>query len=402
MRPMILVRVLLLRNRWLTLSFILLTAVAVAIGLAITTQERALRKSAARAAEPFDIIVAAPGSHTDVLLSSVFLRTRTLELLPPHVMSKVMAHPAVAFAAPMGFGDNWEGHPVVGTTADLVRRVARGEALQGRMFVAHGEAIVGAAVPLTIGQTFAAEHGTGHDEHDVGGDHGTSFEVVGKLPPTGTPWDKAVIIPIEAMWEQHGLPTGHPKGSEQIGAPFDPAHLPGVPLIVVEPKTLADAYGLRSLFRTNASTAFFPAETLVSLFPYLADIRALMSVMATGTQVLVFGCVLLSLLILLGTHRPLFATLRALGAPRRYVLLVVWLTATIVVATGCLLGLALGQGLSVLVSRSVAAQTSLILSPLFGWPEVVTTLLLIMLAALLALVPALSLYRIPAAEALRQ
>ena len=71
MKPFPLVRVLLLRNRWLTLAFILLTAVAVAVGLAITTQERALRKSSAHAAEPFDIIVAAPGSQTDVLLSSV-------------------------------------------------------------------------------------------------------------------------------------------------------------------------------------------------------------------------------------------------------------------------------------------------------------------------------------------
>ena len=62
MRPFPLVRVLLLRNRWLTFSFILLAAVAVAVGLAITTQERALRKCSARAAEPFDIIVAAPGS----------------------------------------------------------------------------------------------------------------------------------------------------------------------------------------------------------------------------------------------------------------------------------------------------------------------------------------------------
>ena len=131
MNPFPLVRVLLLRNCWLTLAFILLAAVAV--GLAITTQERALRKSSARAAEPFDIIVATPGSQTDVLLSSVFLRTGTLELLPPQVTARLMAHPGVSFAAPMGFGDNWQGHPVVGTTADLVKRVARGGPLQGHL-----------------------------------------------------------------------------------------------------------------------------------------------------------------------------------------------------------------------------------------------------------------------------
>jgi putative ABC transport system permease protein len=187
-----------------------------------------------------------------------------------------------------------------------------------------------------------------------------------------------------------------------VGAPFDASRLPGVPVLVVEPKTLADAYGLRSLFRTNASTAFFPAETLISLFPYLAEIRALMSAMATGTQVMVFGCVLLALLILLDTQRQLFATLRALGAPRRYVLVVVWLTAALVVVTGCLMGLILGQALSLLISRSIAAQTNLILSPWFGWPEVLNTLFLIALATLLALLPAVALYRISASEVLRR
>jgi putative ABC transport system permease protein len=402
MNPFPLVRVLLKRSQWLSVAFVLLAAVAVAVGLAITVQERALRKSSARAAEPFDLIVAAPGSQADVLLSSVFLRTGSLELLPPQVTAEVMAHPATSFVAPMGFGDNWQGHPVVGTTADLVQRIARRQPVQGRLFAAHEEAVVGSAVPLAIGQTFAAEHGHGDDEHEAGGVHGTEFRIVGKLPSTGTPWDKSVIIPIETMWEQHGLPNGHPEGSEQIGPPFDSARLPGVPLLVVEPKTLADAYGLRSTFRTSASTAFFPAETLVSLFPYLADIRTLMSVMATGTQALVFGCVMLALIILFGTQRQLFATLRALGAPRRYVLVTVWLAAALVVVTGCLLGFAAGQALSFVISRSLAAGTGLELSPWFGWPEILNTLLLILLSTSLAMIPAVTLYRVPASDVLRK
>ena len=40
--------------------------------------------------------------------------------------------------------------------------------------------------------------------------------------------------------------------------------------------------------------------------------------------------------------------------------------------------------------------------PLFGWPGALTTLLLIALAAFVALIPAISLYRIPASDVLRQ
>ena len=49
------------------LIFILLIAVAAGLGMAMTMQERALRKGSARAADKFDIIVAAPGSHTEAL-----------------------------------------------------------------------------------------------------------------------------------------------------------------------------------------------------------------------------------------------------------------------------------------------------------------------------------------------
>lgn len=44
----------------------------------------------------------------------------------------------------------------------------------------------------------------------------------------------------------------------------------------------------------------------------------------------------------------------------------------------------------------------LTLSPLFGWPDILTPLLLIALAALLALIPAMVLFRISASDVLRR
>jgi len=45
------------------LAVIVLIAFAVALGVAVSTQERALRKGSASAADPFDLIVGAPGSQ---------------------------------------------------------------------------------------------------------------------------------------------------------------------------------------------------------------------------------------------------------------------------------------------------------------------------------------------------
>ena len=192
------------------LLFVVLVALATAIGVAITAQEAALRRGSARAADKFDLVVAAPGSQTDVVLAAIYLRPGTVPLLEPAVVGKALAEPHVRISAPLGFGDNFRGAPIVGTVPAFVDHLSGG-LQQGRLFATEGEAVAGAATRLAIGATFRAEHGM-HHEHDEDGDqheHPATLSVVGRMKPTGTPWDNAVIVPIEFVWRVHGLPTGH-------------------------------------------------------------------------------------------------------------------------------------------------------------------------------------------------
>src|SRR5690554_6168185 len=57
-RPFALVRAMLWRFRWTNLLFIGLIAVSVGIGVGLIAQERGLRQGTARAADPFDLVVA--------------------------------------------------------------------------------------------------------------------------------------------------------------------------------------------------------------------------------------------------------------------------------------------------------------------------------------------------------
>src|SRR5260370_35332858 len=84
-----------------------------------------------------------------------------------------------------------------------------------------------------------------------------------------------------------GRQTGHAGGDEGIGPPFDAARVPGVPAIVIKPQTINAAYGLRTLYRSPLSMAFFPAEALIRLYEVLGDIRELMGWLALATQGLV-------------------------------------------------------------------------------------------------------------------
>lgn len=404
------------RNKLTSLLFIAIVALAVALGVAISAQERALRQGTARAADRFDLIVAAPGSLTDLLFSAVYLRPAAVELLPPAVTAELLAEPAAEFTAPIGFGDSIEGAPVVGTTAAFVEHLSQGLA-EGVGFAAVDEAVVGALSPHRVGDELHVQHGGedadaladvletgehGDHEHEHAGSEGhMDLHVVGRLKPTGTPWDRAIITPIEYNWVAHGLGTGHAEGETRIGPPFDAAQLPGVPAVIVKPADVAAAYGLRGKYRTASSTAFFPAEVLTSLYEVMGNVATIMSAMTLAMQVLVIAAILAGIVAILDLMRQRFAVLRALGASRLFVFATLWSYVAGLLVAGAAIGLGLGYGLAAAVSGYVSEYSGVAINAAIGVPELVLVGVMLGLGLLLATLPALLLYRQPVIEALR-
>ncbi len=220
--------------------------------------------------------------------------------------------------------------------------------------------------------------------------------VVGRLPPTGSPWDKAVLVPIEFVWQVHGLGTGHGPAPEHagesagdnrdgaegdehehaaveadvpIGPPFDLEALPGIPAAVVKPRTLAEAYGLRNTWRTTETTAFFPAEVLVQLYELIGDVRVVMSALAVATQTLLVAAILAGILILMRLYTQRFAVLRALGAPRLYIFAVVWTFSFALIAGGAALGLLVAAALAGSVSSIFEHASGIAMTAAIGAPE---------------------------------
>jgi putative ABC transport system permease protein len=394
MNPFLVVRATIARHRGTYLLFIALVAVATAIGVAITTQEAALRIGSARAADKFDLVVAAPGSETDVVLAAIYLRPGTVPLIEPAVVGKVLAEPRARISAPLGFGDNFHGSPIVGTVAAFVDHLSGG-LQEGRVFDSEAEAVAGAATPIAVGETFRPEHGRNPflGPGTPGVQHAATLTVVGRMKPTGTPWDNSITVPIEFVWRVHGLPTGHAESDTRIGPPFDPARVAGVPAIVITPETVNAAYGLRTAYRTPLSMAFFPAEALVRLYEVLGDIRELMSWLALATQGLVVIAMLAGVMAILTLHRRQFAVLRALGAPRLYIFLCVWTQIAVIAVAGALIGLLLGAGAAIAVSRLITQATGIVLPARVGPDELTLVGGMILFGLLVATVPAFISYR---------
>jgi putative ABC transport system permease protein len=396
--------------RWVAWLAPVLIALAVAVGIAISAQEAALRQSTARAADDFDLLVGAPGSHTQLVLTTVYLQPDALPLIDGALLDALASDSRVRAAAPIAYGDSVRGYPIVGTTGAFASRWGRLAPSEGRLFNREGEAVIGADVRLALGEEITPSHGVPAQRAHAGSEsreetqhrhEGVRYRIVGRLPRLGTPWDNAILVPIESVWETHGLGNGHARDDAALGPPFDAPKVPGVPAIVVKPHAVADAYALRAQYRQGGTVAFFPAEVLVDLYRTLGDVRDVLVVATALNDVLVFSATAMLLLALAGLRRRRYALLRALGASPGYILLSVWLGAALVLTAGCLLGLAFGGLVAWLVGQLVEHKTGLALAAGLGWTEVLGVLALIAVGSLLALVPAVASLRQPIDQSLR-
>jgi putative ABC transport system permease protein len=386
-RPGALAGALLWRFRWTNLTFIALIAISIGVGVGLIAQERGLRKGTARAAEKFDLIVAAPGSEITMMFAAVYLQPSDVPLLGGDIYTEIATHADVDLAAPIAFGDSYLSSPVVGTTPQFVTHLA-GELAEGRMFSASGEAVAGSRVELQIGETFEPAHGVG-DSAEEEAHAGHALKIVGRMPPTGSPWDRAILVPVESVWEVHGLTNGHsPEHKTRIGPPFDADYFPGTPAILVHANELWANYALRSEFTRDDTMAFFPGAVLAQLHSLMGDIRQVMSVMAVLTQVLVTAGVLTGLIALARLFARRLALLRALGAPGRFVFAVVWSYAATLIVLGAAAGLGAGWIAVDVISSIVTSRTDILVTATLDWPEFHLIAGFVSLTVLLALLPA--------------
>jgi putative ABC transport system permease protein len=394
------------QNRLLVWVTLLLVALSVATGIAVISQERALRQGSARAADDFDLLIGAPGSTTQLVLTSVYLRPQSIPLLDADILAKVAASEGVRYAAPIAFGDNWQGHPIIGTITDFAQRGGTLKPTQGRIFAKQGEAVIGASVALAVGDSISPAHGVHHDDADEDGHadaaHSTMhYTVVGRLPARHNVWDTAILVPVEDIWQVHGLKQGHAAdGPPHIGPPWDAQSLAGVPAIAVKPDSIAAAYGLRGKFQSARSVALFPAEVLNDLYLALGNVRDLMSLLAISTQVLVVLAVLMALLVGFLARKRQFAVMRAVGAGRAYVFSVVWIEVSLLILLGAALGTLLGWGSSLALAQWMKSLVGFDMPVRLGQAEALLVAGLILAGAVIGLLPAWLTFRRSIAEGL--
>lgn len=364
------------------LNIVLLALAVAAITLLLLTAEQ-MEERMHIDARGIDLVVGAKGSALQIILSSVYQLDVPTGTIAWSQAQQIARKPEVKKAIPIAVADNYHGFRVVGTSPDYVAHY-QAQFRDGALWRSPFEAVVGseAAVRtrLRVGSTFAAAHGTGHQNDPV---HGPLYRVAGVLSPTGTVLDHLILVDVTSVWTIHG--DGHESDA-----------------LVAEPR-LEEGREINALLIQYASPltgATLPGEVNASSHMQAAsptfETARLFSVMVLGMRVLQsFSIVLIlaaglsvfiALYSALNERRNDLAIMRALGASPLQLMILLLFEGALLAAAGAALGLLLGHVLTAMLGYALKFQqvgvTGWTWSESEGW-VVAGALVVGMLAALL-------------------
>jgi len=284
----------------------------------------------------------------------------------------------------------------------------------GRNFVDYSEengffeAVLGSLVAKEMGKKVGDTFKTTHGDPEGEG-HGIAFKVVGILDSTGTPNDRAAFINIEGFY----LLEGHERAYEDQAHPdelkeyverdradeAEPLPLEKRDLTAVLVKVGQPLFAIALQKRINKQLQTQAISPIKQITDMLGTFVRPVQLAFLGTTIVV--CIVSAISILVSIYNSMnerkhdIAVMRALGARRDAVLMVVLLESLLIAIGGGLLGWLGGHALTLLAGPAVEARTGIQI----GFLNTITQLEwylvpgLIVLATLAGIIPAFVAYR---------
>lgn len=396
----------------------------------------------------YNLIVGAKGGALQLTLNTVFYLSKPIEVLPyeeyleflpgegraeeikliggrvaePDRKGLYSSYMSGGFAIPVCLGDYFGPFRVVGTKREFFEKLHWGEEgdreytfAEGRNFEDYNaengyyEAVLGwqAARQMNkkVGDTFQTTHGDPEGEG-----HGQAFTIVGVLAPTGTPNDRAAFINLEGFY----LMEGHARAFEDKANPDadkqdvdhsrpteQPPRLPlekrDITAVLVKPGNGMFAVNMQQAIKKSLrAQAASPIEEIGNLFRNFVD--PVKYALLTLTVVVCFVSaisILVSIYNSMNERKHDIAVMRALGARRDSVLLIVLLESLMIAIGGGVLGFLAGHLIGLFSSSLVEDRTGVQIGfmntlTVYEWALVPG---LIVLATLAGIIPALVAYR---------
>jgi putative ABC transport system permease protein len=384
---------------------LLLTASVAIISLLILLQEQ-FEKQFSSNIEGVDMVLGAPGSPLQLILSSVYHIDAPTGNISYNEAKSWMEHPFVAQSIPMAFGDSFRGYKILGTTHDYLTKY-QAELVTGTLYQKNFEVVLGAAIAENLGLKLGSSfHGT-HGEAEEGHVHEEfSYQVVGILKPTGKVIDHLVLCNIESVWAVHA-PENHEntvvyedEAGNTLAQDTDEVQTHANQEITAVLIKFKNKMGIISWGRLVAQNtkmmAALPAVEINRLFSLFGIGLDALQYLALGIMLISGISIFVALYNTLKERKYEFALMRISGASRGQLLKMVLIESLLLCCVGFVFGTALGRLALLYISQNTTDQynmafdATIILWEKEGYLFMVT----IFVGFIAALIPAIKAYRL--------
>jgi len=389
-----------------------------ALGLAIITVllliQDQFEKKMNQDAAGIDLVVGAKGSPLQLILSGVYHIDFPTGNIPMDEAQKLSRNRLVKNIIPMALGDNYQGFRIVGTNHDYPT-LYEAKLQSGELWTTPFEVVLGAEVAVKsrykVGDEFLGSHGisVGSHEHD-----GNKFKVVGVLERKGNVLDRLILTSVESIWYTHDEVAeleAADSTANQEEQHVERVAIKGFPITTV-PRDLTTlliqyrnpmaAIQLPRLINSGTSMqAASPSFEMSRLFELLGVGITLLQ----GLAVVIIGIsglgIFIALYNSLKERKYDLAILRAIGASRGQLLLLIFLEGLMLTFLGAILGILLGHTfLSVIISQNEQGVIGSLQPWIFLKQELWIVVYALVVGVLASVIPAFAAYQTSIAKQL--
>lgn len=390
---------------------VLAIALSVALFLGVEKVRNGARASFADTISGTDLIVGARSGSVQLLLYSVFRIGNATNNVTWESYQDIAARPEVDWIVPISLGDSHRQFRVMGTTPAFFERYKfRGgrslEMLAGRGLSDLYDAVIGADVAAALGYETGDPIVVSHGLASFVDHADQPFRVAGVIAKTGTPVDRTVIVSLQAIEAIH---VDWQSGA-QVPGQSTPVEV--IRQMDLQPNAITAALvGVNSrlqIFGLQRWINEYPQEPLLAVLPGVAlqelwQIVGVAETALTGVSAMVVVTALLGMMAMifssLNERRREMAIWRAMGARPSTIVGLLVLEGTLVAAAGAILGIVLLYAGLLAFRPFIDAAFGIWLSIEAPNPRELGVLaIVICVAALASLLPALRAYRLSLAD----
>ena len=350
----------------------------------------------------FDAVVGAKGSPMQLVLNSLYHLEESPGNIPWSLYEELKSNRrAVKRVVPLAVGDNYYGYRLVGTIKDLFEGDGFKLSLEeGRVFdESREEAIIGSVVAertgLKVGDDFSPFHGL---NFIPGTEHSNKFKIVGVLKNTNTPNDRVIWIPIDSHFRMEGhVLRGTGKDFDASGVKEIPDEHKEVSSLLVQTRSPMNGRRLSgTINRGSSATMAWPvAGVMLKLFDKLGWVHKVLELVSWLIIVVAATTVLVSVYNTLNDRKREFAILRSLGAPKSELFKIILMQSLLLSLLGVMGSFVFYFIILSAAGRIIRDKIGIMLDSFAYSPILwIGPLVMIGIALLTSLIPAVKAYRI--------